>query len=228
MCLLVAVFIALFNRGGANLIMTVAGGAAGGWVIAASMVDPVRTYLFRQQARMTRAQWGMVVSHLGVGMTVLGVTFTATKSIEFDASARPGDSVTVGAYDFRFESIRPVTGPNYEALEGRFIVTREGREIAVLSPQKRTYKVQRNPMTEAAIDAGFRRDLFVALGEPLGDEAWSVRVQYKPLIRWIWLGAFVMAFGGFIASTDRRYRQSVPQSEPSKGATAPAMATAVN
>ena len=99
-----------------------------------------------------------------------------------------------------------VPGPNYQALEGEVEIRRNGEFVTELRPQKRTYLVQQSPMTEAGIDAGWNRDLFVALGDPLGNNAWSMRLQYKPLIRFIWLGALIMALGGLIAASDRRYR----------------------
>jgi cytochrome c-type biogenesis protein CcmF len=106
-------------------------------------------------------------------------------------------------------SLREVQGPNYDAIESEVVVSRDGKQVAVLHPQKRTYRVQTSPMTEAGIAAGWHRDVFVALGEPLGDGAWSVRMQYKPLVRFIWLSAIVIALGGLIAICDRRYRQRV-------------------
>ncbi|MDD9874250.1 MAG: hypothetical protein OXU22_01765, partial [Gammaproteobacteria bacterium] len=102
-------------------------------------------------------------------------------------------------------------GVNYDAARGELVVSKSaggGRRTIALYPEKRTYLVQKNPMTEAAIDAGLTRDLYVALGEALdGDQVWSVRIYYKPFIRWIWLGALLMAGGGLVAATDKRYRR---------------------
>ncbi|MBT6211159.1 MAG: c-type cytochrome biogenesis protein CcmF, partial [Woeseia sp.] len=109
--------------------------------------------------------------------------------------------------------LKNTIGPNYQALEGEVDIYKDGDFIGQLRPQKRTYLVQKSPMTEAGIDAGWNRDLFVALGDPLGNDAWSVRLQYKPLIRFIWLGAFIMALGGLIAASDRRYRLTAAQKE---------------
>jgi len=114
--------------------------------------------------------------------------------------------------------LREVQGPNYRAIEGEIVVTRQGEQVAVLHPQKRVYRVQQNPMTEAGIDGAWNRDLFVAMGESLGNGAWSMRLQYKPMVRFIWLGAFVIALGGLIAACDRRYRQRVPAEETSPAA----------
>ena len=107
-------------------------------------------------------------------------------------------------------------GPNYQAIEGEVDVRRAGEFVAQLRPQKRTYLVQQSPMTEAGIDAGWSRDIFVALGDPLGDNAWSVRLQYKPLIRFIWLGSFIMALGGIVAASDRRYRVRAREKVPGR------------
>jgi cytochrome c-type biogenesis protein CcmF len=126
----------------------------------------------------------------------------------------------VEGYEFEFVGTRQVEGPNYSATQAEVVVTRDGSEVAVLHPQKRVYRVQQNPMTEAAIHARLSRDIFVALGEPLGGKAWSMRIQYKPMIRLIWLGALVMALGGVLAASDRRYRvrRTEEAVEPAQGA----------
>ena len=187
---------------------TMIGVAAGLWVVAASVLDPVKRALRREAAPMplTRGQWGMILAHLGVGVFILGVTVTSSYSIETDSSATPGDRWEVDGYEFVFRDLRRVEGPNFEATEGEFEVRRDGRLVTILTPQKRVYRVQTSPMTEAAIDVGWGRDLFVALGDPLGGGVWSLRVQIKPLIRFIWLGTLIMAFGGLLAISDPRYR----------------------
>jgi cytochrome c-type biogenesis protein CcmF len=139
-------------------------------------------------------------------MFVIGVTIVSAFTIEADLRLRLGEQTTVAGYDFELRGLRNVQGPNYQAIEGEVEIRRNGEFVGELRPQKRTYLVQQSPMTEAGIDAKWNRDLFVALGDPLGNDAWSVRIQYKPLIRFIWLGAFIMAFGGIIAASDRRYR----------------------
>ena len=155
---------------------------------------------------LARSQWGMYLAHLGVGMFVLGVTITSSYSIEMDRAAQPGDTVELAGYELVFRGMRDVNGVNYEAVEGEFELRRNGALVSVLTPQNRVYQVQRNPMTEADIDARWYRDVFLALGQPLGEGAWSLRIQYKPLLRFIWLGALVMAFGGLLAASDPRYR----------------------
>jgi cytochrome c-type biogenesis protein CcmF len=153
-----------------------------------------------------RAFYGMTLAHLGVAVFAVGVTLTSAYSVEQDVKLAPGESHELGGHRFRFDGVRPVTGPNYRADEGRITVYKGEREVAQLSAQKRIYLVQRSPMTEAAIDPGLTRDLYVALGDPLGGGAWSVRLYYKPFVRWIWLGALIMAFGGILAAADPRYR----------------------
>lgn len=160
----------------------------------------------------------MQIAHLGVGMFILGVTAVMSYGEEADLSARPGETIQVAGYDFTMRGLREVQGPNYDALEAEFEVRRDGELVTVLKPQKRVYRVRQSPMTEADIDPGWNRDLFVAMGDSLGDGAWSIRVQYKPLIRWIWFGCGVMALGGIVAMTDRRYR--VPAAEREREAAA--------
>lgn len=163
----------------------------------------------RRLKRVPRSFCGMTLAHFGVSVFITGITLTSMYSVEKDVRMESGGEIELAGYRFRLDEIRKFTGPNFEADEGIVRVTRNGQAVAVLQPQKRIYRVQKMPMTEAAIDAGFFRDLFFALGEPLDSQgAWSVRIYYKPFIRWIWLGAILVALGGLIASTDKRYRTS--------------------
>jgi cytochrome c-type biogenesis protein CcmF len=139
-------------------------------------------------------------------MFVLGVSIVQAFSVEADLRMAAGERVEVAGFSFELRQLQNVQGPNYQALEGEIEIRRNGEFIGELRPQKRTYLVQQNPMTEAGILATLYRDLFVALGDPLGNGAWSVRLQYKPMIRFIWLGALIMALGGMIAASDRRYQ----------------------
>jgi cytochrome c-type biogenesis protein CcmF len=139
---------------------------------------------------------------------MLGVTVAKTFSVEQDAPLQSGQSAHAGAYEFVFQGVQPRKGPNYTAMRGTIEVRRNGEMVTILHPEKRTYLVQRNPMTESDIDARLSRDLYVALGEDVGANAWSVRVQYKPLVRLIWLGALIMACGGLVAVSDKRYRRA--------------------
>ena len=156
--------------------------------------------------RLSRGYWGMLVAHLGVAAFIVGVTLVRGYEVEKDVRMSPGDTVTAGGYQFRLDRLDQVQGPNYDATRGVISVTRNERPVATLHPEKRFFTVQQMPMTEAAIDTGWTRDLYVSLGEPLKDGAWVVRVYYKPFVSWIWGGAFLMALGGIIAVTDRRYR----------------------
>jgi cytochrome c-type biogenesis protein CcmF len=164
-----------------------------------------------QLARASRSFWGMVVAHLGVGIFIVGVTMVRGYETERDVKMAVGDQVEVGGYAFTFRGVQESRGPNYAALRGDFEVRAPGGEPFAMAPEKRLYKVQQMPMTEAAIDAGLTRDLYVSLGEPLDETTWTVRVYHKPFIDWIWGGAFVMALGGLLAATDRRYRVAVPR-----------------
>ena len=167
-------------------------------------------------AATPRSIFGMTVAHIGVGVFIIGVTMVNGFSIEKDIRLAPGERFQLADYEIEFEGVRNTAGPNYQSRMGDFKIIVDGKVEAVLKPEKRTYLVQREPMTEAAIDAGFTRDLFIALGEPLDAQgAWAVRVYLKPFIRWIWLGAILMGLGGLLAATDKRYRQSqkVAQSE---------------
>ncbi len=180
------------------------------WIMASSLLQPLRSLRRTSgSAGMTRSVLGMSVAHFGVGLFVLGVTLVSAFGIEMDRALRPGQSLEIGAYRLEMRELRDVEGPNFSAWEGVIDIRRNGEFIGEVRPQKRQYLVQQNWMTEAGILAGWNRDLFVALGDQLGNDVWSVRVQYKPMIRFIWFGAFVMALGGLIAATDRRYRVRV-------------------
>ena len=200
----IAIPLAFYGRASALLVVGV---TAAIWIMLASLIQPIRS-LRRSPGTppISRGVLGMSIAHFGVGVFVLGVTIVSSFNVEADRSLRVGDQVSVGGYEFELRSLRNVQGPNYQAVEGDIDVRKNGEFVTQLRPQKRTYLVQQSPMTEAGIDAGWNRDIFVALGDPLGNNAWSVRLQYKPMIRFIWLGALVMAFGGLVAASDRRYR----------------------
>ena len=158
-------------------------------------------------ARLTPSYLGMLMAHAGFALTIIGATFVTQFSAERDLRMEVGDSVTLNGYVFTLDELTVVEGPNYAADRGIFSVSVEGRLFTTLMPEKRRYVASGQIMTEAAIDAGVTRDLYIALGEPLGDGAWSVRVQHKPLIRWIWFGALMIGLGGLTTSVDRRYRR---------------------
>ncbi len=158
-------------------------------------------------ARLTPSYLGMLMAHAGFALTIIGATFVTQFSAERDLRMEVGDSVALNGYVFALDELTVVEGPNYAADRGIFSVSVEGQLFTTLMPEKRRYVASGQIMTEAAIDAGVTRDLYIALGEPLGDGAWSVRVQHKPLIRWIWFGALMIGLGGLTTSVDRRYRR---------------------
>ncbi len=165
--------------------------------------------LFTRFAQLPRNFYGMQIAHLGIAVFIVGVAMVQTYEQEKDMRMEVGDTVAMDNYVFRFDGVAQVPGPNYESSMGTIQVFKDGEEYVVLNPEKRIYKIQTMPMTEAGIDSGLFRDLYVSLGEPVGNGAWSVRVYYKPFINWIWGGCFIMALGGLIAATDRRYRVRV-------------------
>jgi cytochrome c-type biogenesis protein CcmF len=153
-----------------------------------------------------RVTCGIWFAHAGVGVFIVGVTLVKGYQVERDVPMRAGETVEVGGYQFRFEGVREVEGPNYRATRAMVTVSRDGRRTTTLYPAKRLFLVQKMPMTEAAIDHRVLRDLYVAMGEPIGAGAWSMRIQIKPFVRWIWGGCMLMAMGGLLAAGDRRYR----------------------
>jgi len=155
---------------------------------------------------ITPAFYGMLVAHLGLGIFIVGVTMVKGYETEQDLRMQIGESVNVRGFDFRFDGVKPIRGPNYVAKQGSFYVTKKGTELAILTPEKRLYPVQGAIMTEASISAGMLRDLYVSLGEELEQGAWSVRIYIKPFVQWIWMGALLMALGGILTLIDRRYR----------------------
>ncbi len=150
-----------------------------------------------------------------------GAAAASVNGEEADVRLGPGEAARLAGYRFVFEGARTVEGPNWTAREARIAVSRDGENIAVLHPQKRSYPGRDNAMTESAVDIGLWRDLYVALGEPLEGETWSVRLYHKPLVRWIWTGALVMALGGLIAAGDRRYRLARETARAGRGARGP-------
>jgi cytochrome c-type biogenesis protein CcmF len=171
-----------------------------------------------------RSYYGMLVAHCGVAAFIIGVTLVRGYEVERDVRMAIGDVVTMGSYTFRFDGVEDIAGPNYRAARGSIAVSRNGGAVTILAPEKRVYLVQQNPMTEAAIDSGPFRDLYVSLGEPVSGGAWSVRIYYKPFVVWIWGGCAIMALGGLIALSDRRYRVPVRREEELPAARAGATA----
>ncbi len=157
-------------------------------------------------ASTPRSVYGMSLAHMGIGLFVIGVTLSHVYSVESDIRMQTGSQYAIHNYQFVFNGTEQLSGPNYQGIRGKFDVLNDNKWVTQLFPEKRIYRVQKNPMTEAAIDSGFFRDIYIALGEPLeNNQAWAVRIYYKPFIRWIWLGALIMALGGLLGATDARY-----------------------
>ncbi|MEK6594358.1 MAG: cytochrome c-type biogenesis CcmF C-terminal domain-containing protein, partial [Pseudomonadota bacterium] len=154
----------------------------------------------------SRAYYGMLLAHFGIAVFVVGVTLVKGYETERDVRMEPGDTVTAGSYTFRMDRVAEIDGPNYVAARATIQVTEAGKAVATLYPEKRVYKVQNMPMTEAGINRGLTRDLYVSMGEAVSPTAWVVRVQHKPFVNWIWGGCVLMALGGLLAASDRRYR----------------------
>jgi cytochrome c-type biogenesis protein CcmF len=196
--------------------MVAFGLAMAAWIIASGATNLLERVnnanggadVWRRLVNTPRAYYGMMLAHLGVAVFVIGVTMVKGYESEKDLRMAVGDSVELGGYVFRLESVNDAPGPNYIAARAKMVVTRMGSQVATMYPEKRLYTVQNSPMTEAAISPGLTRDLYVSLGDALDGSTWLVRVHIKPFIDWIWVGCLVMALGGLLAVTDRRYRIS--------------------
>ncbi|RDX35914.1 heme lyase CcmF/NrfE family subunit [Kangiella sp. HD9-110m-PIT-SAG07] len=192
--------------------MALVGTTLGLWVLAGCA-----KYIFGQTAKsdsfvkglkkISRSYWGMLVAHLGVAVTVLGVVLTSYFSIEENIKIRQGQTVQVEDLSVEFYDFKNTEGPNYISSAGSFRIYSNDELITDLHPEKRKYNASKMVMTEADIDAGLFRDIYVVMGEPLNDGAWAISVYYKPFVRWIWLGSIFMALGGLLAISDKRYRQ---------------------
>ena len=188
------------------------------WIIASVATDlverlrpagGVRTGVLHRARQIPRAIAGMQLAHLGVAIFILGVTLVKTGEVERDVKMQVGDTTTIGDLVFTFRGVREAPGPNYRALQGRIEVSRNDKPVVTLHPEKRFYPATQSTMTEADIDAGLTRDLYVSLGEAVDGGAWIVRIYVKPFVDWIWGGCLVMALGGLLAASDRRYRVKV-------------------
>ena len=207
--------------------MSVLGMMLGWWIVASVLTDLWERVspkgqglgmMLRRTSQLPRATMGMMVAHLGVAVFIFGVTIVKTHEVERDVKMKPGDATTIGNLRFTLKEFKEVQGPNYQAVRGLVDVTdisRGDRVVARMEPEKRVYRVQTMPMTEAAIRTGLVRDLYVSLGEPVEGGAWIVRLYVKPFVDWIWGGCVLMALGGLLAATDRRYRQKKTADEPS-------------
>ncbi len=205
-------------RGGP--VLAAFGIGLGVWMIGGALTDGAeRVKLFRASARISwerakgvpRASWGAMMAHGGMGIVVLGITASTAWTTEKITLMRPGESVTVGAYTYRFDGAEQAPGPNYMALRGHFEVTRNGEHFVSLSPESRTYPTPPMDTTEAAIYPTLAGDLFAVIGDPLGENQWSTRLYFRPLQAWIWAGVILMALGGAISLSDRRHRVGAPR-----------------
>ncbi|KAF1701306.1 heme lyase CcmF/NrfE family subunit [Pseudoxanthomonas suwonensis] len=161
----------------------------------------------RNSGRLTAEMWGMVLAHLGLAVFVVGALLVEAQNVQREVALKPGQTLEVGRHAFLFQGVDQLQGPNYLADRGHVQVLRDGRALALLHPEKRAYASGGQVMTEAGIRPGVTADVYVALGESLGDGAWAVRVHIKPFVRWIWGGAALMALGGLVAAGDRRFRR---------------------
>ena len=159
--------------------------------------------------RQSPSYYGMLLGHLGIAVFIVGVTMVKGYETERDVKMNVGDTLTIASYTFRFDGTSDVQGPNYQATRGFITVMENGRKMLMLHPEKRSYNASGMMMTIASINPGITRDLYVSLGEPIGDSAWSVRIYYKPFVDWIWVGCLIMAIGGIFAVADRRYRLAI-------------------
>mgnify|MGYP002628958234 CR=1 FL=1 len=201
------------------------------WIVASSITTLISRLkqttgasISAKLRTQSRSYYGMLLAHIGMAVFVMGVTMVKSYEAEKDVKLAIGETVELGGYNFRFDALNDVKGPNYVAARGTISVTRNGSALTTMYPEKRIYSVQKNAMTEAAINTGFTRDLYVSLGEPVGDKAWVIRLQVKPFIDWIWGGCVLMALGGLLAVLDRRYRVVARGRVETVSAAAPATA----
>ncbi|MEJ0084089.1 MAG: heme lyase CcmF/NrfE family subunit [Pseudomonadota bacterium] len=220
---LVVGLLIVFAAYGPGKWLTPFGVVLGVWVIVSSLFDPIDR--LRRRLTLSRAILGMTLAHIGLGVCVIAISAVETYTIERDVALAQGESVSLGRYAYRFDSIEPLEGPNYDGVRAVVTVLRDGQPIAVLHPEKRNYWVQRSTMTEAGIHSRWNMDLFAALGDDLGGGRWSVRAQIRPLIDYVWLAAGLMALGGLLAASDRRYKTKVAATEASAAAAAGARAS---
>jgi cytochrome c-type biogenesis protein CcmF len=185
-------------------LLTPVGATLGLWIILSSLVDPIDRW--RRGLSLSRGVLGMTVAHVGLALAVIALTTVQSFTLERDVALAPGASTSVGSYEFRFTGVRPVEGPNFDGVGGTLVVTRHGAPVAVLTPQKRQFWVQHQVTSETAIKFDHGNNILLALGEDLGAGRWSVRIQIRPLVSLIWIAAFIMALGGWLAASDPRYR----------------------
>ncbi len=195
-------------------VLTPVGFTLGIWILLSSLVDPIDRV--RRRLSLSRGVLGMTIAHVGLAILVIGLTSVESFTKERDIGMAPGDEIELGNYQIRFDTIEPVDGPNYDAVRATMNVSRNGEPLFVLHPEKRQYWVQGTVQTEAGIGSFRAGNILVALGDDLGAGRWSVRIQIRPLVNLVWLSAFIMALGGALAASDRRYRAAAVARDPSE------------
>jgi cytochrome c-type biogenesis protein CcmF len=197
------------------------------WLIAGSLIEVAAKVRLgraalaesrRRLANLPRADWGKALGHAGLGVSILGIACITAWAQEDIRVMRPGESLEMDGYTLRLEAVEPLRGPNYTTEVATVTLLRDGTPVGTLRPEKRFYPVQRISTTEAAIDRGITRDLYVALGDAQEGGGWAVRTYVKPFANWIWAGALIMALGGIVSLTDRRYRVGAPARRAGGGA----------
>jgi cytochrome c-type biogenesis protein CcmF len=156
----------------------------------------------------------MTLAHLGLAVAVIGMTGSTAWRVESIQVMKPGESITIGSYAYRFDGVAPARGPNYLAERASFTVTRDGKPYTTLYPERRQYEVQESPTTEAAIQSSLAGDIYAVIGDRAGADSWTVRIYHQPLVPWLWAGGILMALGGLTSLSDRRYRIGVPNRLP--------------
>ena len=194
-----------------NQLKSIAGIIAALWICSTSLYS-LFVKLKDKKDKITALKfipysfYGMLIAHIGFAVCIIGITITSQHSIDVHERMKVDDIIEFADYKFHLKDLKTVSGPNYQATEAIVNVIKNERLITTLNSQKRIYTVRNMPMTEAGIDAGFTRDIYISLGEQLDEDSWSIRLYHKPFVRWIWLGAILMAIGGLLAIIDRRYR----------------------
>jgi cytochrome c-type biogenesis protein CcmF len=166
---------------------------------------------WRRLRNLPRAAFGATFAHAGLGLVVIGIVATTAWREEQILALKPGDATDIAGYHLTFKGVAPRQGPNYWERVGLFTVTRGGEEVTELTPSKREFAVEKSTTTEAGIYASWRGDLYLVLGDPLKDGAYSVRVYFNPFVRLIWIGAIIMFIGGAVSLSDRRLRVGAPK-----------------
>jgi cytochrome c-type biogenesis protein CcmF len=182
------------------------------WVVTMSLEDlwdklSNGGFTIRNLKKLSASYWGMLCAHIGIAVCALGVGLSSVYDVQKDLRMVPGDSQEVAGYEFHFDRLDNVQGPNYTASRGQISAYKNGQLISVLFPEKRNYSARNQVMTEADIDGSLSRDLYVSLGEPLKGDAWAIRLHVKPFVRCIWLGGIMISLGGLLAVMDKRYRR---------------------